>query len=85
MNESGSLDGYFIFYRSNKFVFKKKLDVFEHRANDIILRSVFSNEKTTAMVTQGCSSISFPIENRELSYDFHYNRFVLCSKSSNFF
>ena len=67
MNVTRPHDRFFIFYRSKKSVFKKKLDVFEHRANCMILRSVFSNEKSTAMVTQGCSSISFPIENRYLN------------------
>ena len=33
MNESGSLDGYFIFDRSKKFVFKKKLEDFEFKIN----------------------------------------------------
>ena len=33
MNESRSLDGYFIFDRSKKFVFKKKLEDFEQNYN----------------------------------------------------
>ena len=31
MNESGLLDGFFIFYRSKKIVFKKKLELIEGR------------------------------------------------------
>ena len=31
MNESGLLDGFFIFYRSKKIVFKKKLELIEDR------------------------------------------------------
>ena len=33
MNESRSLGGYFIFDRSKKFVFKKKLEDFEFKIN----------------------------------------------------
>ena len=57
----------FVFYRSKKIVFKKKLELFEHRANDIILASVFPNDKSTAIVNQGCSTIGFPIENRSVN------------------
>ena len=64
MNGSRSYDGSFIFDRSKKFVFKKKLEIFVHRANGMILSSVFSDEKSTAMVNQGNSSIRFPIEKR---------------------
>ena len=62
MNESRWDDGFSKKDRSKKFIFKKKLDVFEHRANGMILRSAFSNETPTTMANHGCSSIGFPIE-----------------------
>ena len=43
------------------------------------------NEKWTATVNQGCSSIDFPIQNRSPIYNFSPNPFASCSKISNFF
>ena len=60
MNDSHSYDGSFKKDRSKKFIFKKKLEVFEHRENDMLWRSVFSDEKSEL---QGDSSIGFPIRN----------------------
>ena len=62
MNESGSLDGYFIFDRSKKFVFKKKLEISEHITNDMLLRSVYFNQTSVVMVDQGWCFIDFPME-----------------------
>ena len=39
MNVSRSHDGLFVFYRSEKFVFNKKLEGFEHRVNSIFVNS----------------------------------------------
>ena len=68
MNVSRSHDGLFVFYRSEKFVFNKKLEGFGHISNGMVWVLVFPNGNTTANATPDCSSIEFPIQNR---YDFH--------------
>ena len=64
MNESGLLDGYSIFDRSKKFVFKKKLEIFEDTANRMLLRLVYFNKTSAVMANEGWCSIGFPIESR---------------------
>ena len=68
MNVTHSHDGFFAFYRSRKFVFKKKLEALECRENDMSLVLVFPNGNSTTKPTLDYSSIGYPIQNR---YDFH--------------
>ena len=71
MNESGSLDGYFIFDRSKIFVFEKKLEISEHITNGMLLRSVYFNKTSVVMVDQGWCLIDFLIGNRSHLYKIH--------------
>ena len=71
MNESGSLDGHSIFNRSKKFVFKKKLAIFEDTLNRVLLRSVYFNETPTVMENEGWCSTGFLIENRCVLQQMH--------------
>ena len=57
MNESGLSEDYFVFYRSKKFVFKKKLEDFEQKStafvedqNDFLLESQWNTNLHSSLL-----------------------------------
>ena len=67
MNVSRSHDGFFIFDRSKKFIFKKKLEGFTHLENGMLLRSNIFKQNPIVMENQCWCSIDFLIETALIS------------------